>query len=179
MTDVILSTVSPAYSAARSTADSGIPIVGAMGENIGRPGVCILKTGMIAPSGSLASTPLPAVDQPRRQLGAPDVATPPSGRGVGHHAMRGRPPETEQGHSKHFVGHQDPALVLGMRTRHIDSRLDADVHMAATHNRNVEPEPVKQVHKRKLNRPVEWSTISTGCDEMVPVATAKPPNAFD
>ncbi len=39
MTDVILSTVSPAYSAVRSTTESGIPTVGAMGENSGRPGV--------------------------------------------------------------------------------------------------------------------------------------------
>ncbi|MCW2562515.1 MAG: hypothetical protein JWQ31_1075 [Mycobacterium sp.] len=51
MTDVILSTVSPAYSAVRSTADSGIPIVGAMGENIGRLGVCILTTGMVTRGG--------------------------------------------------------------------------------------------------------------------------------
>jgi hypothetical protein len=61
MTDVILSTVSPAYSAVRSTADSGIPIVGAMGENMGRLGVCILKTGMVARSDTLASTPLQAL----------------------------------------------------------------------------------------------------------------------
>jgi hypothetical protein len=51
MTDVILSTVSPAYSAVGSTADSGIPIVGAMGENIGRLGVCILTTGMVTRGG--------------------------------------------------------------------------------------------------------------------------------
>jgi hypothetical protein len=61
MTDVMRSTVSPAYSAVRSTADSGIPIVGAMGENIGSLCVCILTTGMIARSGSLASTPLQAL----------------------------------------------------------------------------------------------------------------------
>jgi hypothetical protein len=61
MTDVVRSTASPAYSAARSTADSGIPIVGAMGENIGRLGVCILKTGMFARAGKLASTPLQAL----------------------------------------------------------------------------------------------------------------------
>jgi hypothetical protein len=61
MTDVILSTVSPAYSAVRSTTESGIPIVGAMGENNGRPGLCIPKTGVIARSGSFASMPLPAL----------------------------------------------------------------------------------------------------------------------
>jgi len=61
MTDVMRNTVSPAYSAVWSTADSGIPIVGAMGENIGRLGVCILKTGVVALSGSPASTPLQAL----------------------------------------------------------------------------------------------------------------------
>src|SRR5689334_6827019 len=61
MTDVILSTVSPAYSAIRSTIESGIPIVGAIGENIGRPGRCKPSSGMIARSGSLANFPLLAL----------------------------------------------------------------------------------------------------------------------
>src|SRR6267378_3405619 len=45
MTDVMRNTVSPAYSAVWSTADSGIPIVGATGENIGRLGIWMRVRG--------------------------------------------------------------------------------------------------------------------------------------
>ena len=59
---------------------------------------------------------LPCVDQPRHEPGASVVATPAPGRDVGHHAVRGRPPEPEQSHPKRFVGGKDPALVFRMRT---------------------------------------------------------------
>src|SRR5258708_30160235 len=52
---------SPAYSAVWSTADSGIPIVGATDENIGRLGIWMRVRGAVAQSGSLANTPLPAL----------------------------------------------------------------------------------------------------------------------
>ena len=102
----------------RSTGESGIPIVGAMGEKIGRPVCRILSIDRhdrpvreVGPS-----LRLPCVDQPRHEPGASVVATPPPGRGVGHHAVRGRPPEPEQSLPKRFVGGQDPALVFRMRT---------------------------------------------------------------
>ena len=131
MTDVMRSTVSPAYSAVRSTADSGIPIVGAMGENIGRLGVCILMTGDDRPVGQLGQHTAAGVDRSRRQLGASVVATPPPGRGVGHHTMRGVPPEPEQRCPKRLVGGQDPALVLGMRTRFIGQQEPCPRHHAS------------------------------------------------
>jgi hypothetical protein len=70
MTDVMRSTVSPAYSAVWSTADSG-PDRWGNGENIGRRGVCIFKTDMIARSPSLASAPLPALISPGASLTRP------------------------------------------------------------------------------------------------------------
>ena len=55
------------------------------------------------------------VDQPRLELRASVVATPPPGRGVGHHAVRGWSPEPEQSRPKRFVGAEDSALVFRMR----------------------------------------------------------------
>jgi len=58
---------------------------------------------------------LPCVDQPRHEPGASVVATPAPGRGVGHHAVRGWPPEPEQSRPTRFVGAEDSALAFRMR----------------------------------------------------------------